>query len=126
MRVFPVRKRIPARLVKFADQFSDRRPSITKHFHQPLQTGPVPLVPLFRNLGRTPPDGVLIHLLCPGQCGFECLPSRDTLVDAIVRVDAAQRIVWEAPFAGIKAVPLVNEGCGVSLASWRFPTEDRK
>src|SRR5271169_3454130 len=124
-RFTPVRKWVPARPTKFADQLPNRPTAMVQHFHQPMQTVSISFVPLFRNLGRTTPDGVRIHLFCSGQCWFECLPSRHTLVYTIVRVYASERTVRESPFAGIEAVPLVDEGSVVSVASQGLATEDR-
>ena len=64
-----------------------------------------------------------IHLFGSAQRWFKCLPSHDTLVNAIVRVYTSERTVRETPLAGIEAVALVDEGCGVSLPSRRFPED---
>ena len=124
-RFTPVRKWVPARPAKFADQLPNRPTAMVQRLHQPIQTVSISFVPLFRNLGSTPPDGVRIHLFCSGQCWFECLPSRDTLVYTIVRVYTSERTVRETPLAGIEAVALVDEGCVVALASQGLATEDR-
>jgi hypothetical protein len=98
---------------------------MVQHLHQPMQTVSISFVPLFRNLDRTPPDGVRIHLFRSGQCWFERLPSGDTLVYTIVRVYTSERTVRETPLAGIEAVALVDEGSGVPLASLGFAAENR-
>lgn len=90
-----------------------------------MQAVSISFVPLFRNLNRTPPDCVRIHLFCSGQCWFDCLPSRDTLVYTIVRVDTSERTIRETPLAGIETVALVDEGSVVALASQGLATEDR-
>src|ERR1700733_3545145 len=98
---------------------------MVQHLHQPMQTVSISFVPLFRNLNRTMPDGVRIHLLCSGQCWFESLPSRDTLVYTIVRVYTSERTVRETPLAGIEAVALVDKGSVEALASQGLAIEDR-
>src|SRR5208282_1004798 len=123
-RVMPVRKWVPARPTKFADQLPDRRPSTAKRFHQPLQTDPVSFVPLFGNIGGAPPNGVSIHLFGSTERRLKHLPSHDTLVNAVVRVCASKGRVWKRPLAGIETVALVNERCGVPLTSWCFAAED--
>jgi hypothetical protein len=97
---------------------------MVQRLYQPMQTVSISFVPLLRDLSRTPPHGVRIHLFCSGQCWFECLPSRHTLVYTIVRVYASERTVRESPFAGIEAVALVDEGSVVSVASQGLATED--
>jgi hypothetical protein len=89
-----------------------------------MQAVSISFVPLFRNRGRTPPDGVRVHLLCPGQSGFERLPSRDTLVHTVVCVHPSQGIIGETPLAGIEAVALVDEACCISLTSLFLPVEN--
>src|SRR5205807_3809137 len=123
-RFTPVWKWVPARATKFGDQLPNRPAAMVQCLHQSIQSVSILFVPLFRNLGSTPPDGVRIHLFYSGQCGFECLPPRDTLVHAVVCVYPSQGIVREAPLAGVEAVSLVNERCGVSLASLCFAEED--
>jgi hypothetical protein len=98
---------------------------MAERFYKPLQTVSISFVPLFRNLGRTPPDGVGIHLFCSGQCWFECLPATDTLVHTIVRVYTSERTVRETPFTAIETVALIDEGSVVALASQGLATEDR-
>ena len=88
--------------------------------YQPLQTVSISFVPLFGNIGGAPPNGVSIHLFGSTERRLKLLPSHDTLVNAVVRVCASQGSVGKRPFAGIEAIPLVNEGCGVSLPSARF------
>src|SRR5580704_6962008 len=87
--------------------------------HQPLQTDPVSLIPLFGNPGSALPNAVSIHLFGSTERRLKRLPSRDTLVHIVVCVHPSQGIIGETPFAGIEAIPLVNEGCGVSLLSPR-------
>jgi len=125
-RFSPVRKRVPARSAKFADQLSDRPSSMAERFHQSLQTDSVAFVPLFRNLGSAAPNGVSIHLFGSTERPLKRLPPHHTLVNAVVAVCASKGRVRERPLARVEAVALVNEGCSLSLASWRFPTEDRK
>src|ERR1700721_684134 len=97
---------------------------MVQHLHQAMQTISISFIPLFGNLGRTPPDPVHIRLFCSGQYGFECLPSRDTLVNAVVCVHPSQRIIGETPLAGIEAVALVDEDCCISLTSLFLSVED--
>jgi hypothetical protein len=88
--------------------------------HQPLQTDPVSLIPLFGNPGSALPNAVSIHLFGSTERRLKRFPSRDTLVHIVVCVHPSQGIIGETPFAGIEAIPLVTEGCGVSLLSPRF------
>jgi hypothetical protein len=93
---------------------------MAERFHQPLLTDPVSFVPLIGNIGSAPPNGVSIHLFGPTERRLKRLPSLHTLVDAVVGVCTSKGRVRERPLAGIEAIPLVNEGCGVSLPSPRF------
>src|SRR5208337_172441 len=124
-RFTPVRKWVPARPTKFADQLPNRPTTMVHRLHQPSQTVSISFVPLFRNRGRTPPDGVRIHLFCSGQCWFEYLPSHDALVNTIVRVYTSERTIRETPLAGIETVALVDEGSVVALGSQVLATENR-
>src|SRR5271166_4018599 len=91
--------------------------------HQLMQTVSISFVPLFGNIGGALPNGVSIHLFGPTERRLKRLPSHDTLVNTGVRVCAPQGRVRERPLAGIEAIPLVNEGCGVSLPSRCFPED---
>jgi hypothetical protein len=93
-------------------------------FHQSMQAVSISFVPLFRDRGRTPPDGVRIHLFCSGQYRFECFPSRDTLVHTIVCVYASKGKVRKRPLAGVEAVALVDESSVVSAAAPGFAADD--
>src|SRR5208282_637724 len=57
-RFTPVRKWVPARPTKFGDQVPNRPTAMVQRLHQPIQTVSISFVPLFRNVGCTPPDGV--------------------------------------------------------------------
>jgi hypothetical protein len=98
-RAPPTWERIPCRFAKGDDQLPNALATIVERLDQPIQTVSISFVLLFRNLGRTAPDGVRIHLLCSGQGGFEHLPSRDTLVYTIVRVYTSERTIRETPLA---------------------------
>jgi hypothetical protein len=93
---------------------------VLQYLYQPIQAVSISFVPLFGDISSTPPNGVSIHLFGPSERRLELLPSHDTLVYTVVRVYTSQGIVRETPFAGIEAVALINEGCGVSLPCWRF------
>jgi hypothetical protein len=97
---------------------------MAERFHEPLQTDPVSLVPLVGNIGSAPPNGVSFHLFGPTERWLKRLPSRDTLVNAVVRVRTSQGRVGKRPLAGIEAVALVDECCGVPLASLCFSAEN--
>ncbi len=81
---------------------------MVQRLHQSVQAVSISFVPLFRNRGRTPPDGVRIHLFCSSQCRFECVPSCNALVYTIVRVYTSERTVRKRPLAGVEAVALVK------------------
>src|ERR1700692_3692165 len=123
-RFTPVRKWVPARPTKFADQLSHRLSSMAKRFHQSLLTVSISFVPLFRNRGRTPPNGVSIHLFGPTERRLKRVPFHHSLVDTVVRVYTTQWIVRERPLAGTEAVALVDEDCRISLTSLFLPVED--
>jgi len=89
-----------------------------------MQAVSISFVPLFGDIGSTPPNGVSIHLFGPTERRLKRLPSHHTLVYTVVRVYASQGIVWEAPFTGIEAVPLIDEGCVVALAPQDLAAED--
>jgi hypothetical protein len=84
--IHAVRKWVPARPTKFADQLPDRSPSMAERVHQPFQTDPVTLVPLLGNVGSAPPNGVSIHLFGPAERRLKRLLPHHTLVNAFVRV----------------------------------------
>jgi hypothetical protein len=124
-RAPPTGERIPYRFAKGGDQLPNALAAILERLDQPIQTVSISFVLLFRNLGRTTPDSVRIHLFCSGQGGFEYLPSRDTLVYTIVRVYTSERTIRETPLAGIETVALVDEGSVVALASQDLAKKDR-
>jgi hypothetical protein len=76
-----------------------------------MQAVSISFVPLFRNVERTPPDGVCIHLsLLPGSMQVRTPPNHK---------------LPHTPLTGVEAVSVVNERCGVPSASRCLATKDR-
>src|SRR6185312_9009237 len=105
----PKWKRIPARFTETGDQRADDRPARIQLFDNPVQSRLVLLIPFGWNTGRDTPNGINIHFFGAGEGRLECFPIPHVLINTVSRIDTPERRVWEAPFARVKAIALINE-----------------
>src|SRR6185312_16224382 len=120
----PKRKRIAARFTETGDQRANDRPAQIQLFDNPVQSCSILLVPFGWNTGRDMPNGINIHFFGAGEGRLECFPTPHVLINTVSGVDTAERRVWEAPFARVEAIALIDEHDAISTLL-RVTIEDR-
>src|SRR6478672_8492869 len=71
-------------------------------------------VPLWRDRIGTTPEVERFSLFGFRKSGLKRVPAGHARIDTVPRVDATQRAVRIAPFAGIEAIALIDKGRGIA------------
>src|SRR6202051_5082549 len=112
----PIGKRFAAGMAGGEDQLAHALAAAIEALEQSLERVPVAVVPLWRNPRGLLAQHALGDLFFKAiEPGLERLHPGDTLVDAVARVQPAQRRVGKIPLSGIEAESEVDHHCRITL-----------